>query len=339
MPPHNKPAARARATSGFARSQSVAGSLAALAALVVGIAVPVSAGQDPSQPVFTADTRLVVLHASVVDKKGKLITNLPESAFKVYENGAPQTIKIFKREDVPVSMGLLIDDSGSMRDKRAKVAAAAMGLVKASNPQDEVFIVNFNDEPYLDVPFTSDPSKLKQGLDRIDSRGGTAMRDAIVSSIDYMNKKHKHDKKVIIVVTDGNDTASTVTLEQTVLKARQSGVLLYAIGLLNEEEPREAKKAKRALKALTEASGGLAYYPKVLPEVNEIALQVAHEIRNQYIIAYTPSIQTLDGSFRQIKVTVNAHGHPTVRTRTGYYATPDVKGHTNLSEFKAKNSQ
>ena len=279
--------------------------------------------QEEGAAVFRSDTRLVVLHASVVDKGGKLVTNLPEAAFKVYENGAEQAIKIFKREDVPVSMGLLIDDSGSMRDKRAKVAAAALALVKASNPQDEVFVVNFNDEAYLDQPFTSDTAKMEQALDKIDSRGGTAMRDAISMSIDYIKQKAKKDKKVILLVTDGNDTASSETLEKLVQKARQSEVLVYGIGLLNEEEPREAKKAQRALRELTEASGGLAYYPKMLTEVDKIALQVAHEIRNQYIIAYSPNNQSLDGTFRQIKVTVNGPGHPTVRTRNGYYATPD----------------
>jgi VWFA-related protein len=219
-------------------------------------------------------------------------------------------------------MGILIDDSGSMRDKRAKVAAAAMGLVKASNPNDEVFVVNFNDEAYLDVPFTSDTSKMEEGLSRIDSRGGTAMRDAISMSLDYMKSKGKKDKKVLFIVTDGNDTASNETLERTVQRVRQSEVLVYSIALLNEEEPREAKKAQRALKALADASGGAVYYPKELAEVEPLALRVAHEIRNQYIIAYTPVIQDLDGSFRQIKVTVNGPGRPQVRTRNGYYATP-----------------
>ena len=252
----------------------------------------------------------------------------------MYENGSPQAIKIFKREDVPVSMGILIDDSGSMRDKRAKVAAAALALVKASNPQDEVFIVNFNDEAYLDQPFTNNINKLQDALQRIDSRGGTAMRDAISMSIDYMKEKAKKDKKVILVVTDGNDTASMETLEKTVAKARQSEVLIYAIGILGEEEPRESKKAQRALKALAEASGGMVYYPKQMPDVEKMSLDVAREIRNQYIIAYSPALQNLDGSFRQIKVTVNGPGHPTVRTRNGYYATPDVPKRTSLSEVK-----
>lgn len=272
--------------------------------------------------VFHSDTRLVVLHASVVDKHGRLVTDLPESAFKVYEDGVEQQIKIFRREDVPVSLGLVVDNSGSMRDKRRKVESAALQLVKASNKQDQVFIVNFNDDAFLDAPFTNDIKKLEEGLARIDSRGGTAMRDAISMSIDYLKEEGKKDKKVILIVTDGNDNTSTLTLEQLVQKAQKAEVLVYAIGLLNEEERREAKRAKRALKALTIASGGLAYYPKELSEVEQIALQVAHEIRNQYIIAYSPQIQELDGSFRQIRVTVKGRNNPVVRTRTGYYASP-----------------
>ena len=278
--------------------------------------------QDGETPVFRADARLVVLYTSVVDKNGRLVTNIPQSAFKVYENNVEQPLKIFRREDVPVSMGIIIDNSGSMRDKRAKVAAASMDLVKASNPQDEVFIVNFNDDAYLDQPFTSDTKKLESALEKIDSRGGTAMRDAISMSIDYLKDNGRKDKKVLLVVTDGNDNTSTETLEQLVRKARQSEVLIYCIGLLNEEEPREAKKAKRALKDLADASGGLDFYPKDLAEVDRITPQVAHEIRNQYILGYNPTNQALDGSFRQIKVVVNGFGHPTVRTRNGYYAVP-----------------
>lgn len=284
------------------------------------------AAPDTGQPTFTSDTRLVLLPVSVADRNGKLITNLPREAFKVYENGAEQAIKVFKREDVPISLGIIIDNSGSMRDKRQKVETASLDLVKASNPHDEVFVVNFNDEAYLDVPFTNDIKKLEEGVARIDSRGGTAMRDAISMSIDYLKEKGKKDKKVLLVVTDGNDTASSGTLEKLIDKCRDSGVLIYSIGLLNEEEKREAHKAKRALDAISKESGGLVFYPKDATEVDRIALQVAQDIRNQYTIAYSPSVQALDGSFRQIKVTVNGPGRPTVRTRTGYYATPNSVG-------------
>jgi len=277
----------------------------------------------PEEPTFSIGTRLVVLPVSVLDKGGKLVTDLQQKAFKVFENGVEQPIKIFRREDVPISLGIIVDNSGSMREKRQRVEAASLDLVRASNPQDEVFIVNFNDDPYLDVPFTNDIKKMEEGIARIDSRGGTAMRDAISESMDYMRKEGKRQKKVLLVITDGNDNASNVTLEKLVNRAQQNEILVYSIGLLNEEERREARLAKRALDAISHDSGGLAFYPKGASDVDEIALQVAHEIRNQYTIAYSPTVQEMDGSFRQIKVTVNGPGHPMVRTRTGYYATPD----------------
>jgi VWFA-related protein len=292
----------------------------AAAAMLPGQTPPPA--QDET-PIFTLDTKLVPLHVSVIDKNGKLITNLPQSAFKVFENNVEQPLKIFNREDVPVSMGIIIDNSGSMREKRPKVAAAALELIKASNPQDEVFIVDFNDVPYLDAPFTNNIKKLEQVLDRIDTRGGTAMRDAISMSIDYAKENGKKSKKVLLVITDGNDNTSEITLEQLLRKAHQSEVLIYCIGLLSEEEPREARAAKRALNELAAASGGLAYYPKSLSEVESITPEIAHEIRNQYILAYSPLNSALDGTFRAIKVTVKAPGNPNVRTRNGYFATPN----------------
>ena len=291
-----------------------------VAAGILSAQKPTPVQDDPAT--FKLDTQLVPLYVSVVDKNGKMVTNIPQAAFKVFENNVEQTLKIFNREDVPVSMGIIIDNSGSMREKRPKVAAAALELIKASNPQDEVFIVDFNDVAYLDAPFTSNIKKLEQVLDKIDTRGGTAMRDAISMSIDYAKTEGKKTKKVLLVITDGNDNTSNETLEQLVRKARQSEVLIYSIGLLNDEEPREGRAAKHALKILAEASGGLDYYPKTLGEVESITPQIAHEIRNQYILAYSPTNTALDGTFRAIKVTVNAPGHPAVRVRNGYYANP-----------------
>jgi VWFA-related protein len=211
-----------------------------------------------------------------------------------------------------------------MRDKREKVKEAAIDLVKDSNKEDEVFVVNFNDEAFLDTKdFTSKIAEMEEALSKIDSRGGTAMRDAIRMSIDEAKEKGKRDKKVLVVVTDGNDNSSLITLESLVRAAQQSGILIYTIGLLSEEEHREASRARRALKEISEATGGQCYFPKDTAEVAKIAHQVAHDIRNQYIITYTPSIQALDGTFRQIKVVASGPGKPTVRTRSGYYATPD----------------
>jgi len=288
---------------------------------------PKSQDAEESGAIFHSDTRRVDLHATVVDKTGHLVTNLTREAFTVLENGMPQEIRTFKREDVPVSMGLIVDNSGSMRDKRAKVEAAALALVKDSNREDEVFVVNFNDEAFNDLPhgkdFTSDIKEMEEALTRIDSRGGTAMRDAIRMSIDHEKEKAHKDKKVLVVVTDGNDNSSLVSLENLVKASQQSGVLIYSIGLLSEEERREAKRAERALNALAEATGGEAFFPKELSDVDRIAHQVARDIRSQYAIVYSPSNQAMDGTFRQIKVLVKAPGSPVVRTRSGYYATPD----------------
>jgi Ca-activated chloride channel family protein len=287
---------------------------------------PATAPQSGTVPIFHADTRLVVCHTTVVDKSGHLVTNLKQDAFAVSENDIKQAILLFKREDIPVSMGLIIDNSGSMRPKRSSVEAAALALVKDSNPEDEVFIVNFNDDAYIDNPhgkeFLTDIEEMKEALTRIDSRGGTAMRDAIDKSIEWLKKAHK-EKKVLVVVTDGVDNASSVNLEDLVRDARQSEVLIYSVGLLTEEEKRSAASAKRQLSALAEATGGEVFYPKELSEVDRIAHQVAHDIRSQYTIGYKPTNEALDGTFRKIKVTLKAPGNPTPRTRTGYYATAD----------------
>jgi VWFA-related protein len=295
------------------------------------VAAAAAFGQDEGTT-FKVDSRLVVLHASVLDKSGKLLTDLPQKSFKVFENNVEQQIRLFRREDVPVSLCIVIDDSGSMRDKRAKVAAAALNLVKASNQNDEVCIVNFNDDAYLDQPFTNSIPKLEQALEKIESRGGTAMRDAVSMSIDYLKKDGKKDKKVVLIITDGDDTASTETLEKLVAKCQRSEVLVYSIGILTEEEARRAKAAKRNLTLLARESGGMAFFPKDLVEVESLAIQIANEIRNQYIITYVPSNQQLDGSYRTIRVVASGKGNPVVRTRSGYYASPEPKTTSKVSQ-------
>lgn len=271
-------------------------------------------------PVFTSDTRLVLLHATVVDNKGNIVTDLPRSAFKVYENNVEQPLKLFRREDVPISLGLIVDNSGSMRMRRNKVESAALQMVKASNRQDQVCIVNFNDDAFLDVDFTGDIKKMEEGLTRIDARGGTAMYDAISMSIDHLVAKGKRDKKVIMLITDGADTASKTTLEKVISQVHSTDIVVYSIALLNDEQPRDAKKAKRALETISKATGGLCFFPKTVEEVDALAIEVAKDIRSQYVMAYSPIVQELDGTFRTIKVTANGPNKPQVRTRTGYYA-------------------
>jgi len=149
-----------------------------------------------------------------------------------------------------------------------------------------------------------------------------------------MKEQGKKEKKVLLVVTDGNDNQSEILQDQLMRELRESDVLIYTIGLLSEEEHREATRAKRALIALATATGGQSYFPKDVADVAKIAHQVAHDIRNQYIITYTPSIQALDGTFRKIRVAANGPNKPVVRTRTGYYATPDSTGTKNTSSAR-----
>ncbi len=264
-----------------------------------------------------------MLHATVVDDKQRIVTNLERAAFTVYEDGRPQTITSFRHEDIPVAMGIVVDNSGSMREKRQKVNAAALNLVRASNPNDEVFIVNFNDEYYLDQDFTANINKLKEGLEKIEARGGTALYDAVVASADHL-KSAKLDKKVIFVVTDGEDNASTELLEQAVRRLQaENGPTVYAIGILGEEE--HPKRAKRALQVMSERTGGIPFFPKTLDEVDAISRTVAHDIRSQYTIGYKPATPKNQGGYRQVKVDARSHsyGKLTVRTKSGYYAGPE----------------
>jgi Ca-activated chloride channel family protein len=271
--------------------------------------------------VFRQDVDEVLLHASVIDDKQHIVTNLTRGDFTVLEDGKPQKIISFRHEDIPVSMGILIDNSGSMREKRNKVNQAALNLVRSSNPQDEVFIVNFNDEYYLDQDFTNNLLKLKEALEKIDARGGTALYDALVASAEHLKRFARLEKKVLFVVTDGEDNASNETLEQAVKHLQEeNGPSVYAIGILGDEE--HPKRAKRALDIITQRTGGIAFFPRTLDEVDAISRSVASDIRSQYTIGYHPTNPRGNGGFRQIRVDAKAKGHGklVVRTKSGYYA-------------------
>jgi VWFA-related protein len=271
--------------------------------------------------VFKKEVEEVTLHATVVDERQRPITNLNRGDFVVFENGQPQKITSFRQGDVPVALGILVDNSGSMRDKRPAVNQAALNLVRASNPKDQVFVVNFNQTPYLDQDYTDNINLLKDALNHIDSRGGTALFDAIVASAEHLMKTAPADqKKVLLLVTDGEDTASIDTLEQAVRKvAVDGGPTIYTIGILGSERE---KHGRRALRTLAEQTGGVAFFPKDTTEVDDISRQVAHDIRNQYIIGYKPSKPQRSGGYRTVKVEVHssAYKHLQVRTRSGYYA-------------------
>ncbi len=314
--------------------------ISALSLIVVSAAllatVPGAAQQKqplpPEQGRIKTNVDLVVLHASVLDTRGHVVTDLPKDSFRVYENKVEQELSIFKREDIPVTVGLVIDNSGSMREKREKVNAAALTFVKTSNPADEVFVVNFNDDYYLDLEkdFTNNIDELKEALERIDSRGSTALYDAVIGSLDHMRKGTK-DKKVLLVVSDGEDTASRggakQALQRAMLEAQKSEAVIYTIGLLGTEKKSDARRAREALKQLSGATGGQAFFPEGLEDVEPICTAIAHDIRNQYTLAYYPTNTARDGSFRAVQVQVNPprgrSGRFTVRHRTGYFAPKD----------------
>jgi VWFA-related protein len=270
------------------------------------------------------DVDEVVLPCTVVDQDGHLVLDLQQPDFHVFEDNTLQSIVSFMHSDVPVSLGILVDNSGSMRDKRTAVNTAALDLVRASNPQDEAFVVNFSDEAFLDQDFTSDINKLREGLGHIESRGGTALYDAVVASADQLSHGARRSKQVILIITDGEDNASTLNLEQTVRRIQDlGGPVIYSIGLLfgDEDKGQEAHRARRALQLLSDETGGLAFFPHSLADVDVIAAEVAKDIRNQYTIGYHSTKAAALGGYRTVRVEARAahHGKMSVRTRTGYY--------------------
>ena len=277
-----------------------------------------SAHELPPETTFRSDTRLVVLNVSVFDKDGNIVQGIPKSAVTVYENGQKQEIKVYRQEDVPVSLGLIIDNSASMRDKRDRVATAALALVKASNPQDEIFIINFSDVALLSRDFTSNIKELESSLRGIDSRGETAMRDALLLGLEHLRHRGRKDKKVLLAVTDGEDNSSVETLPHLVQIAHQNDAIIYGVGLLGPTEA-HTETARKDLTELTTATGGRAWFPTDVAEIEKITPEIAHEIRNQYIVGYTPTNLTPDGTFRKVRVEVAVPG-VTVHTRSGYYA-------------------
>jgi len=292
-----------------------------------------ASGQEPASPaitpipnddnrfVFRKQVQEVVLHATVVDEMGRLVTNLDRNAFSIFQNGQPEAITSFRKEDVPVAIGIVVDNSGSMRDKRAKVNEAVLNLIRASNPQDEVFVVNFSQTPYLDQDFTSDVNLLQTALHQTSSRGSTALYDAVVASDVHLRNNPRLEKKVLLVITDGQDNMSRETLQDAMRKLQSNkGATLYAIGLSDEGNLGMTRSARQALQDLAFSTGGVAFFPESLEEVDSITRTVAHDIRSQYTLAYNPG-GTVGNRYQTIRVEARAPAHTrlTVRTRSGYY--------------------
>jgi Ca-activated chloride channel family protein len=280
-----------------------------------------------------ADVDEVLLNCSVIDEKGRTVTDLSQSDFRVWEDGVPQTVNSILHQDLPVSMGILVDNSGSMRDKRATINAAALKLLKASNPLDTAFIVNFSERAFLDQGFTSDLVALDRGLSRSDSQGTTAMYDAVAASADELVKHAKERKQALLIITDGADNASRLTLAQAIRRVQNlGGPVVYTIGLLFDVDRKESDQARSALEALSEETGGIAYFPKSLQDVDNIAEEVARDIRNQYVVDYRSTKSASLGGYRTVHVEAKApsHGRLVVRTKKGYYAQPPQ--HTQVTQ-------
>jgi VWFA-related protein len=247
--------------------------------------------------------------------------DLPQSAFTVLEDGIPQVIKSFTK-DAPISMGVIIDNSMGMRDQRHAIRVAAFASLRALNQNGEAFVVNFNDEAFLDSDFSNDTNVISAGFAKIASRGEAAAWDAISMSIDHLSQKAKNEKRVILIITGGNDNASVETLETLIQDAQRHDVTVYAVGLLGGQEKKEARAASIGLNLLAESTGGKALFPKDADEAAQMMREITDDIRSQYSIAYAMTNRMLDGSFRKVTVSVKAAGKPSVRTRPGYFAGP-----------------
>jgi VWFA-related protein len=287
------------------------------------------------------DAYEVRLNATVLDATGRSVLDLTKDAFRVYEDGVPQTIASFRHEDLPVSLGIVIDSSGSMSDKRDAVVKCALDLFKLSNPQDEAFLVDFSWEAFIDQDFTSDVAKLQTGLNSYyKPDGGTALYDALIASAEYLAKNAKHPKQVLLIITDGEDKDSTSTLETAIRRIQDlDGPTIYSIGLLfgSDTDKNEVRHSKRVLENLSEQTGGVAYFPKSIKDVDPIAAEVAEDIRTQYTISYHSTKSPTLGGYRQVHVEAKGkgYGHLQVRTRSGYFPKVDSAANVNLKNSGA----
>jgi VWFA-related protein len=269
--------------------------------------------------VFKKQVEEVVLHATVYDEQRNMVPGLDKSAFVVFDEGTQQPITSFRREDVPVAMGIVVDNSGSMRDKREKVNQAVLNLIRASNPRDEIFVVNFSQTYYLDQDFTGDVKLLQAALHQVSAKGSTALYDAIVASAVHLKNNPRLEKKVLLVITDGQDNMSQETLQEASHRLQQAnGPTLYAVGLLGSGMQ---SAGREALQQLAGGTGGVAYFPDSLDQVDNITRTVAHDIRSQYMLAYKPKNQNAKPGYQSVRVEAHAPGNAklTVRTRSGYF--------------------
>ena len=280
----------------------------------------------PNRPgdeyILKVNVDVVVLRATAQDRKNLPVSGLRQEDFQVYEDGVLQPIRYFSHEDIPVTVGLVVDNSGSMKSKRTDVIAAALAFARSSNSQDQMFVVNFNENVSFGLPsnmaFTDQVSELQVALSRVAADGETALYDAIAVALEHL-KKGGRDKKVLIIVSDGGDNASKHKLSEITVLAGQSGAIIYTIGIFDDQDP---DRNPGVLKRLAKETGGESFLPESLADVTPVCERIARDIRNQYTIAYVPTNRKRDGTYRAIQVKASAPGpgRLSVRARTGYFA-------------------
>jgi VWFA-related protein len=280
------------------------------------------------QSTIEIKTDLVELDVTVIDQNGLSIMDLKKEDFAVYEDKIKQTVEHVNREEVPVSFGMVIDTSGSMKTKLQTVSDAAVSLVKQMRAEDEAFVASFNTEPELVQDFTADRRELEDAISQLYTLGGTALLDAIIATSDYANEKGKRRRKALVVISDGLEKNSSVKEKEVMEAIKENEVQVYLVGFVDEDGEKSlfgkspAKKAKDLLSRLADDSGGKAYFPQDVSEIPAIAAQIAKDLRTQYVVSYYPSNDNRDGTFRTIQVNVNSQSSRKLiaRTRRGYYA-------------------
>ncbi len=301
--------------------------MAALPLLMIVCVVGDAEPQTPEPYKIKVDVNLVVLNATVSDPAGGFPSDLREQEFAVYEDGVRQTIRVFRHEDTPVTVGLVVDHSGSMRKRIPEVVAAARTFVRASSPSDEMFVVNFNEKVYFGLPaaapFSNRPDELANAISNTPVTGETALYDAIFQARERLLTGHL-DKKVLVVISDGSDNASKHTLVEILEMARHSNAALYTIGIFGDEDH---DKNPAVLKRLSLATGGEAFFPRELKDVVTICERIAQDIRHQYTIGYVSNNpRAKPGAFRVVRVAAASPGRGklVVRTRNGYIPAPEL---------------
>jgi len=287
-------------------------------------AVPVAQGRDGERFTIAVDVELVEFNVTVTDRNGRPVSGLEADAFEVYEEDRPEVITLFRSGNVPASIGIVIDSSGSMGRKHADVVRAALAFAGASNPEDELFVLSFNEKAYFglppSIPFTNDLDRLRAALLRSAPSGMTALYDALAMGLDHL-KRGSWDRTALVVLSDGGDNASRIALDEVLQRVRVSNASIYTIGIYDDGS---SDRNPGVLRRIAQLGAGRVYFPTSTDDLLRVWNDISEEIRSQYTIGYTPTNPTHDGQFRRIRIAARAEGGRAlqVRARDGYFAPP-----------------